>query len=162
MVIRRYEPSDCKSITELFYETVHAVNAKDYTKEQLDVWASGIVDPEEWNRSLSEHFTLVALENGRIVGFGDIDQTGYLDRLYVHKDYQGRGIASALCDELESAVRVERITVHASITAVPFFRSRGYEIVKEQQVIRQGKSLTNYMMEKRQREVCADKWRGAV
>lgn len=162
MVVSRYEPADCKGITELFYETVHAVNAKDYTKEQLDAWASGKVDPEEWNRTLSEHFSLVALEDGRIVGFGDMDQTGYLDRLYVHKDYQGRGIASALCKELENAVREEKITVHASITAVPFFRARGYEIVRKQQVIRQGISLTNYIMEKQRREAGADKGCGAV
>ena len=36
MEIRRYRQSDCKELTELFYNTVHTVNAKDYTKEQLD------------------------------------------------------------------------------------------------------------------------------
>lgn len=34
MVIREYQVSDCKELTELFYNTVHTVNAKDYTKEQ--------------------------------------------------------------------------------------------------------------------------------
>ncbi len=34
----------------LAYNTVHTVNAKDYTKEQLDVWATGIVDLEKWNQ----------------------------------------------------------------------------------------------------------------
>ena len=33
-----------------------------------------------------------------------MDADGYLDRLYVHKDYQGRGVATALCDALEQAV----------------------------------------------------------
>lgn len=37
MIIREYWSSDCKELTELFYSTVHTVNAKDYTKEQLDV-----------------------------------------------------------------------------------------------------------------------------
>lgn len=37
MVIRKYQPSDCKEIIELFYNTVHTVNAKDYPKEQLDI-----------------------------------------------------------------------------------------------------------------------------
>ncbi len=148
MVIRRYDSLDCKYLAELFYETVHTVNAKDYTKEQLDVWASGHVDLEKWNKTFSEHFTVSAVEDSRIVGFGDIDETGYLDRLYVHKDYQRRGIATALCEELEHAVQRDKITVHASITAVPFFRQRGYRVIKEQQVIRQGISLTNYVMEK--------------
>jgi len=41
MFVRGYQMSDCKEITELFYNTVHTINAKDYTKEQLDVWATG-------------------------------------------------------------------------------------------------------------------------
>lgn len=62
-------------------------------------------DLDRWNGSLLAHHSLVAVE-GRdlIVGFGDIDGTGYLDRLYVHKDRQGLGIATALCDRLERAV----------------------------------------------------------
>ena len=31
--------SDCEKLIKLFYQTVHIVNAKDYTKEQLNVWA---------------------------------------------------------------------------------------------------------------------------
>ncbi len=149
MLIRNYLPSDCKSITELFYQTVHSINAKDYTDEQLNVWATGNVDMEEWNRSLSEHFSLVAIIDGIIAGFGDIDKTGYLDRLYVHKDFQRQGIATAICDKLEPAFAVSKITTHASITAKPFFLHRGYRIIKEQQVIRENIPLTNYVMEKR-------------
>ena len=40
-----------------------------------------------------------------LVGFGDIDKTGYLDRLFVHADYQKKGIATAICNRLEQAVR---------------------------------------------------------
>ena len=148
MIIRKYLPSDCKYLTELFYNTVHSINAKDYTDEQLNVWATGIVDIEEWNRSLSEHYTLVAISEDIIVGFGDIDKTGYLDRLYVHKNYQNQGIASAICDKLEHTFQVGKITTHASITAKPFFLQRGYKIIKEQQVIRSNIPLTNYIMEK--------------
>ena len=68
MIIREYIQSDCVALTELFYNTVHTVNAKDYTKEQLNVWATGKVDLEKWNQSLQEHYTLVAIENNRIVG----------------------------------------------------------------------------------------------
>ena len=62
MIIRRYHPSDCEEIAELFYQTVHVVNAGDYTKEQLDAWVAGDVDLEEWNQSFLEHFTVVAVE----------------------------------------------------------------------------------------------------
>ena len=147
MTVRKYHPCDCEEIAELFYNTVHAVNAKDYTEEQLNAWAAGNVDIEQWNRSLQEHFSLVAVEDKRIVGFGDISLTGYLDRLYVHKDFQRKGIATALCEELERAAAC-KITTHASITARPFFENRGYIVITEQQVVRQNIPLTNFIMEK--------------
>ena len=132
----------------LFYDTVHEVTAADYTKEQLDAWAGGKVDTAAWNRSFLEHDTFVAEENGVIVGFADMDAAGYLDRLYVHKDYQKKGIASALCDRLEENCAAAYFTTHASITARPFFEKRGYRVMKEQQVVRKGVKLTNYVMKK--------------
>lgn len=145
MIIREYRLTDCKELTELFYNTVHIVNARDYTKEQLDVWATGQVDLKKWDQSLQEHFSIVAVEDDVITGFGDIDKSGYLDRLYVHSDYQRNGIATAICNQLEAAVQ-ESIVTHASITARPFFEKRGYKTVKEQRVERQGIFLTNYIM----------------
>ena len=148
MEIREYRPEDCAELTRLFYDTVHTVNRKDYTPAQLDAWADGTPDLDRWNRSLQEHFSLVALEGAEIVGFGDMDSTGYLDRLYVHKDYQGKGVATALCDRLEQAVDGTIVT-HASITARPFFEGRGYVMVNAQQVERKGILLRNFVMEKR-------------
>ena len=147
MVIRKYISTDCEQLADLFYQTVHAVNSKDYTKEQLDVWATGSVNSREWDTSFSEHYTLVAVRDKVIVGFGDIAESGYLDRLYVHKDYQGQGIATAICNGLEQWVKTSKITTHASITARPFFEHRGYIVIKEQQVFRGGIGLTNYVME---------------
>lgn len=147
LIIRKYRSNDCEQLAELFYQTVHTVNAKDYTTEQLDVWADGNVDLKEWNKSFSTQYAIVCVKDYLIVGFGDIDKTGYLDRLFVHKDYQRQGIASAICDELEQAVNVNKIITHASITAKPFFERRGYKVIKEQQITRNGVSLTNYVME---------------
>lgn len=46
MIIRPYQTADCEALARLFYDTVHTVNAKDYTKAQLDVWARpGSVGP---------------------------------------------------------------------------------------------------------------------
>lgn len=148
MQLRAYRESDCGQLAELFYQTVHSVNAADYTKAQLDAWATGKVILAEWNRSFLAHHTVVATEGGEIVGFRDIDPTGYLDRLYVHKGHQRQGIASAICDALEQWAGSKAITTHASITAKPFFLHRGYRIVRRQEVVRSGITLTNFVMEK--------------
>lgn len=148
MELRKYKHSDCETLAELFHQTVHTVNAKDYTEEQLNAWSSGSVNLREWDKSFTENKTIIAAENGVIIGFGDMDESAYLNRLYVHKSHQGRGIASAICDELERFARGKRITVHASVTAKPFFRHRGYYVIRKQEVIRRGIALTNYIMKK--------------
>ncbi len=148
MVFRRYRPSDCAEVAALFYDTVHAVNAADYTSEQLDAWAPRDADLAEWDRRLGANLSLVAVEGDRLVGFGDIDKTGYLDCLYVHAGFQRRGVATGLCDRLEAAV-TDGIETHASITARPFFEGRGYRVITEQTVERRGVLLKNYVMKKR-------------
>ena len=148
MTLRDYCKTDCTELARLFYDTVHTVNAKDYSRAQLDAWAPGEVNLEAWNKSFQAHNTVVAEIDGQIVGFGDMDETGYLDRLYVHKDYQRRGVATAICDALEQNTKAAEFTTHASITARPFFEKRGYTVVKVQQVERRGILLTNFVMKK--------------
>lgn len=144
-IIRKYNQLDCNEIVNLFYNTVHIINKKDYSKEQLDAWANKPFDLNRWDNILTNHHTLVAIKDNIIVGFGDIDNTGYLDHLYVHYDYQGQGIASKICDQLENYTNND-ILVHASISAKDFFIKRGYKIIKEQQVKRNNIFLTNFVM----------------
>ena len=150
-ILRPYRETDCAEYARLFYDTIHTVNAADYTPAELDAWADGNVDLAKWNASFLEHYTITAEENGVIVGFGDMDDRGYLDRLYIHREHQRRGIAAAICDRLEAyaAERADTVETHASITAKPFFLRRGYEVVREQQVCRHGVYLTNFVMVKR-------------
>lgn len=152
-MIREYRPADLPAIMALFHDTVRAVNAADYTPAQLAAWAPADIDMDAWCESLGRHYSLVAVEpgTGMIVGFGDIDPDAgaghaHLDRLYVHKDRQRRGIAAMLCDRLEAAAPGRTITVHASITARPFFERRGYAVVRGQRVERRGVTLGNYVM----------------
>lgn len=148
MFIRPYRSADCPAMAELFYETVHTVCAQDYLPEQLDAWAPGEVDLAAWDASFLTHRTLVAVEGETIVGFADMDGNGYLDRLYVHRDFQRRGVASALCDALEVASEAETFTTHASLTARPFFERRGWRVVRERTVFRRSVALSNFAMER--------------
>ena len=149
VTLRPYRPEDCPALAALFYETVHTVNAAHYTPAQLDAWAPACgPDLAAWDKSFRAHRTLVAELDGRLAGFGDLDPAaGYLDRLYVHKDLQGRGVATALCNALEQAAAGPVVT-HASVTARPFFARRGYRVLRAQQVERRGVTLANYVMEK--------------
>lgn len=81
-----------------------------------------------------------------------MDATGYLDRLYVGRDFQRRGIARALCDALEARQGGPVFTTHASRTARGFFEARGYRVLQAQQVERRGQYLENFVMRKEREE----------
>lgn len=150
--LRALKENDILKCITLFQNTIHAVNAKDYSPTQLEAWAPKI-KPEVTSRwqTLSENVAYVAEFENQIVGFGDLTEKGCLDRLFVHKDFQGQGIATALLQKLEErahALNLKEITTAASITAKPFFEKSGYVVTKEQQVEIHGVKLTNYIMRK--------------
>ena len=150
IILSEDRPGEAAALVRLFYNTVHSVCLGDYTQEQVDAWADGTADPAVWEQSLLRHQTLVARLGGEIAGFADLDGD-YLDRLYVHRDFQRQGVATALAQALEQRAAEQgfsRLTVHASVTARPFFEKRGWRVVREQQVERKGAFLTNFIMEK--------------
>ena len=150
VTLRPYRPADCPALAKLFTETVHTVCAADYTPAELDAWAPPEgPDLAAWDASFQAHCTWIAEIGGRIAGFGDIDPaSGCLDRLYVDRDFQRHGAASALCDVLERACPVRPVTTHASRTARGFFEKRGYRLLRAQRVKRRGQLLENFVMEK--------------
>lgn len=152
IILRSIQSADLEDLTQLFFETVNKVNVKDYTQEQLQAWAPSNIHHSHphWQKLLS-NIAVIAEIGDDIVGFGDMTHEGYLDRLFVHKNYQRRGIASLIVQSLEVSARnrgITSITTEASITAKPFFESKGYRIIQEQQKKHSGVILTNYLMEK--------------
>lgn len=154
MRIRKYNDSDINEIVNLFYETVHSVNKRDYTKKQLNAWAlkSELEDKlKSWNKSFNTNITYVVEIRSDIVGFSDMTHSGYIDRLYTHKDFQGKGIATMLLNKLESiamSVGISEIYTAASVTAKSFFEKNGYGIIMQQNVERNGVFLSNFKMHK--------------
>lgn len=151
IVLRDYRAEDCADIMQLFYNTVHNVNAADYTEQQLDAWAPKEIDMAYWNKELIQDHTIVAEKDGVIIGFATLKSFGYLDLFFVHKDYQRLGVATLLADDAEKYcqnISVNSIFVDASITSRPFFEKRGYVVLKEQTVNRRGQVFTNFKMSK--------------
>lgn len=152
--IRKLADTDMKNIVSMYYRTVHSVNAKDYSSQQLEAWAP--MEKKEstiskWAHSLKKNISYVAEIDSKIIGFGDITIHGYLDRLYTHQYFQKKGVASSLLKLLENKVReigVTEVWTEASITAKSFFESHEYKLVRPQMVERNGVMLLNFIMNK--------------
>ncbi|ARV60505.1 GNAT family N-acetyltransferase [Nostocales cyanobacterium HT-58-2] len=151
MKIRIYEIDDTEEIMKLFYNTVHEVNIRDYTKEQVDAWAPTNMDIQVWIQGLKSKLTYVAEESHKILGFGELEENGHIDRFYCHKDFQGRGVGTQILEQIELKARslgIKKLFTEASITAKPFFERKGFIVVRKQQVERRGQKFINFQMEK--------------
>lgn len=99
--LRTFQEKDFAEVLRLFYDTVRNINSRDYTTEQISAWVLGVKE-KRMKSALLAHTTLVATSNQKMVGFADMDEIGYLDHLYVHHQHQKQGIATMLCDLLET------------------------------------------------------------
>jgi GNAT superfamily N-acetyltransferase/aminoglycoside phosphotransferase (APT) family kinase protein len=149
--VRCYQDGDAKHIASIFYNTVHTVNAKDYTKEQLNAWAPYYDNYAVWQEKYAKLNPFVATIDGTIVGFAEFEPNGHIDCFYVHHEFQGAGVGTALMGEIEMEAReklLPRIYAEVSITARPFFVSKGFQVIKQQTVGIRDIELTNFLMEK--------------
>lgn len=124
MRVRTYQISDTQAIMQLFYDTVHQVNCRDYTQEQVEAWAPANMDIDVWMQRLSNRFTYVAEDGNQIIGFGELESTGHIDCFYCHKDFQRQGVSKQLLQHIEFKAMnlgIKRLFTEASITAKPFF-----------------------------------------
>ncbi len=152
MLIRKATELDIPAITQLFKETIETINSKDYSEEQVKVWSDGHIHTDRWIKRLTSQYFIVAVVDEITAGIGSITPDGYLDIMYVHKDYQGKGIASALLDDLlTNAINnnLSLVKSDVSISAKAFFEKKGFVVVTPQKVQINGIELLNYKMQKK-------------
>ena len=151
--IRIAQQSDALELMSLFQETVLHINKRDYSEAEVEDWASCGNDISHIKEMIRTHFFIVATNQQlQVVGFASITQQGYLHSMFVHKDFQGQGIATLLLKEIERYATtngITRITSEVSLTARPFFEQRGYIVTEEQKRRANQLYLTNFWMAKR-------------
>lgn len=146
-----FQVSDTDAVVSLFTETVHTVNAQDYSESQLNAWAPKSPDKAAWIDRLQGQYTQLAWKDSVLLGFGTLTEKGLLDFLFVHHDHQREGLASLICHRLEFEayqLGISRIFTEASITARPFFEKMGFKELFPQEKEVRGVLLKNYVMEK--------------
>jgi len=152
MEIRKATAEDINELSELYYETITTINLKDYDEEQIKAWASTADRTENLLRRINEqHFFVAESDDKKITGFASLDKPGYLDLLYVHKNFQHRGVATLLLQEIfntANELNISKLQTDASITAKPFFEKHGFKTVQQQTVKIKDVELINYKMEK--------------
>ena len=151
-MIRIYQHGDHAAIASIFSRAIHEIASSCYSPEQCRAWSDRKPNVEHWRKRCELKRPFVAVVDGAIAGFLELDPDGHIDCAYVNPDFQRQGVMSAL---VRHAVRTAfemgrpRVYVEASLCARPLFERAGFAVLTENTVEIKGESLVNYRMELR-------------
>lgn len=143
MSVRDATPADAEAVREVHAASITGLGRQSYSQRQVDAWAAGC-ESADYATAIENLEFVVAERDGAVVGFGSLNLAapdGYeatvqaeVTGVYVHPDHARDGIGTGMYTELERRARADGIQViglKASLNAVPFYESHGYERVTE-------------------------------
>jgi GNAT superfamily N-acetyltransferase len=74
----------------------------------------------------SSYYSVKALVEGEIVGYGAIRDGNYLTHLFVSKQSQGTGVGHFILSHLLSSTDVAEVGLRSSVNAMSFYEKHGF------------------------------------
>lgn len=149
VLIRKATLKDLPFIQNLCIETIVNTCHRDYNSLQIEAWISSVKNSKKWKDAIQNEYFLVAEKNNLIIGFTSLKNKNYINFMYVHQNYLQQGIASLLYNNILAVAtqeNVDQLTANVSITAKPFFKSKGFKVMKENLNIINNIEIINYSM----------------
>ncbi len=150
--LRPFLPGDTPALRDLFAQSIEELTADDYDEDQRLAWIETAEDAGEFAKRLGSMLTLVVQIDGEYLGFASLKDNKVIDMLYVHPDFAGEGVGTALVNALEKIAKArgaDALALDASDTAVPFFERLGYQQASRNSVPLAEQWLSNTTMLKR-------------
>ncbi|SCZ67910.1 GNAT family N-acetyltransferase [Thiohalomonas denitrificans] len=151
MEIRPYQDNDFEAVLACFNRSVREIAFRNYMPDEVEAWAPVSPDLDAWARRLETGAVFLAVVEGQVGGFVRVEESGYVDLLYVDPAHERKGIGRSLL-EFASAWAVRhgaiRLESDVSISARPLFQLMGFRVTEERFVERRGVVLKNFRMEK--------------
>ena len=134
---------DAQKNFEIRYRAIQEIAFCDYPENILNSWGRSHSEEELAKREQRfnlrieqrENVIVVAEVEKQIAGFGEISLSqSELTALYVNPDFKRQGIGTAIIQDLESRAKeqgIKALTLHSSLTAVPFYEKNGFRAVKQ-------------------------------
>ena len=151
IALREFRSGDEPALRTVFASAIHVIARRDYSQLQVDTWAPREFDASAWAVRVQEIQPFVALVDGVVAGYADVQPAGYIDHFYVAASAGGQGVGGALMRRLFARANgrgLAELTSHVSITAQPFFAHFGFEVVEHRVFEVRGVEMRNAAMRK--------------
>jgi putative acetyltransferase len=145
MTVRDTTRADAEAVRTVQYASIIGLGPEEYSQRQVEAWARGCGEAdytEVIDADTQDH--IVVDRNGVVVGFGCInwkpadtyeaDIGAEITAVYVLPSVARDGVGTEIYTELEQRActrGMATIGLSASLPAVPFYESHGYERVTE-------------------------------
>ena len=157
-----YQTEYATSVSQLFHDAIHGIDEEYYSFEDKSAWSSKPRSAYHWHKRMSRSKAWLMIDESTLIdgqskccGFINIETgfytRGYIDSLYVHPAYQGKGIAKALYQTLEqwgAEQGYRELMVDASSLSKALFLSQGFKLCHRSYQEKRGRVIMGYLMKK--------------
>ncbi len=133
VALRPYLPTDARRCAAIFRESIAELASEDYSEDQCAAWAERADDEAAFGESLGRSLTLVAIQDGEVVGFAGLKGASHVEMLFVDPAHARTGVATDLMEALTKLARARgatELTGDISDTAKPLFDRLGFQGLK--------------------------------
>ena len=130
---------ECAAI-ELVKEVFDEVIACDYTQEGVENFYHFANVKKLIERSESDHFTILAQNNGKIFGLIEIRSLSHVSMFFVRSACQNMGVGTSLFNGAVAHIKkqnpnINELTVNSSLHAVPVYETLGFVVQDGEQCL---------------------------
>lgn len=150
-LIRQFREEDAPALWQVYVSSIHGLASADYSPEQISAWAPDDFDPKRWADRVRELSPFIAERSGHVIGYGDVQEDGYIDHFFVAAEAARQGVGSLLMGAIHdraAAMSIGALSAQVSLTARPFFAKWGFHVERPQTLTVRGVTLDNFSMRK--------------
>ena len=151
ITLRDFRIGDEPALRAVFESAIHETARRDYSQLQVDTWAPRDHDAAAWAQRVRGIAPFVALVDDRVVGYADVQPSGYIDHFFVAASAGKQGVGGVLMrriHERAAELGLLALTSEVSRTAQPFYLHFGFEVVDHHVNVVRGVELQYAAMRK--------------
>jgi len=148
VIVKKADVSELQALRSVFVLAIEETGSV-YTVSQRAAWVSGGAGIGFWEELLRLEHVAVAYELDQLCGFASMNQRGDLSMLYVHPDFQRKGVGARLIQHIVEHATEEgyaHLRADASVFLKPLLLKLGFELIEEYQKEVRGQKFNNAIL----------------